>query len=556
MTRNVPIGAQRFYELREHNDFYIDKTFFIKDWLKSNDEVTVILRPRRFGKTLTLSMMECFFSTRYANRSDLFEGLSIWNDEEYRKIQGTVPVISITLAAVKSNDYAGFLELLKWDIVSLYNAHNYLEKSDKISEKQKEQMQEYFKLDMSEKTLIKSLHFLSELLYTHYGKKVYIFLDEYDTPLQESYVEGYWKDMMSFMKNFFNASFKSNPYLGRALMTGITRVSKETMFSDFNHIRMVTTLSDMYATAIGFTEKEVFAAMDEYGLHNRDEIKHWYDGFTFGNHHDIYNPWSIIYFLSDKKLGPYWVDTGGERFLSKLLRHGNNRLKRQLETLIEGGSIITHIDENLTYHDLDGGDDVIWSLLHAAGYVCVRSVDDDDYTISITNYETIRLFRKIIKRWFRKSSSYYNEFIQALLSDNLDEMNAYMNQVALVTFSSFDIGKNDSIEKLPERFYHGFVLGLMVDLRKQYIVTSNHESGLGRYDIMLEPRDKEKDAGIIIEFKVHNKKREASLEDTVQIALQQIEDRKYETMLVEKGVSRERIRKYGFAFDGRKVLIG
>lgn len=558
MSRTIPTGTQSFVKLREENCFYVDKTFFIKDWWDNKDEVTVILRPRRFGKTLTMSMMEAFFSVDYAGRADLFEGLSIWQHEDYRKLQGTYPVISITLAPIKEKTFSSFMIRFKSLVNDLYNTNSYLVDSDKLSENDK-LLFKRINIDMSDSDAINSIQWLSKCLYKYYSKKPLIFLDEYDTPMQEASFYKYWEDMASFTRNLFNASFKSNPYIERALMTGITRVSKESIFSDFNHVRMVTTLSDVYSTAIGFTEAEVFAALDEYGLDNKEEVKFWYDGFIFGKQQDMYNPWSIVSYLRDKEIDIYWANTSTNNIIGEIVAKGKNSLKKSMEILIEGGSIKSDIDESLIYADLGGDDVSAFSLLIAGGYLTGERIGEPwekHYSLRITNYETIIMFRKLINRWFTKKVCYYNEFIQSMLDGELEEMNAYMNEIALVTFSYFDAGRRSSVEKLPEKFYHGFVLGLMVDLRDRYIITSNRESGFGRYDVMLEPRDKENDDGIIIEFKVRNEKKEATLEETLQVALQQIEDKKYETMLIEKGVPVDRIRKYGFVFDGQKVLIG
>lgn len=564
MGRNVAIGIQNFNEIIEKNYFYIDKTAFIKEWWDSGDSVTLITRPRRFGKTLNMSMTEQFFSLKYANRGDLFEGLAIWEEEEYRKIQGTYPVISLSFANVKERDYPTARKKICQLLAKLYAEHSYLLDSDLLYETDIA----YFKrvsemMDDSDASL--SLYQLSNYLYRYYGKKVIILLDEYDTPMQEAYVDGYWEDLVAFTRSLFNSTFKTNPWLERGIMTGITRVSKESIFSDLNNLEVVTTTSDKYATSFGFTEEEVFAALKECDLSiKKEEVKRWYDGFIFGNKQDIYNPWSILNFLDKGDFDTYWANTSANSLVGKLIREGDRSVKTDFETLLKGETIRKPLDEQIVYNQLDGNDDAIWSLLLASGYLKVLSYDraelieygaEVQYELMLTNYEVKLMFFNMVRGWFKSVKVDYNDFVKALMLGDVDAMNEYMNNVTLNIFSYFDTGKQASAEK-PERFYHGFVLGLMVDLQGRYVVTSNRESGFGRYDVMLEPKNPAQDRAFILEFKVFNSRREKSLEDTVASALEQIDNKQYEADLVARGIPAENIRKYGFAFEGKKVLIG
>lgn len=567
MQRKIGIGKQDFAAVRENQCFYIDKTDFIKQWWDSQDDVTLITRPRRFGKTLNMSMLNCFFSNKYVDRSDLFDGLTIWNEEEYRKIQGTYPVIFVSFASVKADNVADAKKQMKSCITSLYQDNASLLDSGKLNESEKMAYRRILteQINMDDVTAYDSLNCLCRYLECVSRKKAIILLDEYDTPMQESYVYGYWEELTSFMRNLFNATFKTNSSLERAVMTGITRVSKESMFSDLNNLNVVTTTSDQYAESFGFTEQEVFEALGKYQLNDKkEEVKLWYDGFTFGSHKDIYNPWSITNYLDKKELKPYWASTSSNGLVNKLLQTGSAEMKTRMETLLDGGTITVNIDEQIVFDQLEQNEDAVWSLLLAGGYLKVDDVKYEGmtrepwYTLSITNLETISMFTNMFKGWFGRSLSNYNSFVKALIQGDVDAMNYYMQRVCMATFSYFDVGSGQGTDSEPERFYHGFVLGLMADQADVYEIHSNRESGFGRYDVMLIPRDRKKQGlpAVIMEFKVHNSRREADLEATVQAALAQIEEKNYDVELLERGFDKSQIRHYGFAFEGKEVLIG
>ncbi|MCI8376700.1 MAG: AAA family ATPase [Lachnospiraceae bacterium] len=560
MARTVGIGHQDFEWLITNDNFYIDKTKFIKEWWESGDSVTLITRPRRFGKTLTMSMTEQFFSIKYTGRGELFEGLTIWKDEKYRELQGTYPVISLSFANVKENSYEKVRYRICQVLRDLYIQNYFLLEGELLTPGEKDYFNRISET-MNEGDATMCLHYLSSFLFRYYNKKVIILLDEYDTPMQEAYVNGYWEELVSFTSSLFNSTFKTNPYLERAIMTGITRVSRESIFSDLNNLKVVTTTSDEYADCFGFTEAEVFAALDEFGMSDKKpEVKRWYDGFVFGSHPDIYNPWSIINYLDTGKVRAYWANSSSNSLVGKLIREGNKEVKQRLEGLLRGEAFRVEIDEQIVYGELNTKRNSVWSLLLASGYLKVLQVEYVEetgrwyYTLTLTNREVRMMFENMIRGWFSEQDENYNDFIKALLSNDLKAMNYYMNKVTLATFSSFDVGNKPSEATEPERFYHGFVLGLLVELRGRYTLTSNRESGFDRYDVMLEP--KKDDDGIILEFKVQDMDDEKELTDTVKAALQQIEAKKYESILVEKGAPKEKIRKYGFAFCGKKVLIG
>lgn len=561
MKKVIGIGKQSFEDIIQSNCFYIDKTSLIKEWWESEDDITLITRPRRFGKTLNMDMLKCFFSNQYRDQGQLFEGLNIWKEEKYQQLQGTYPVIYLSFADVKQTNYKDAVLKIKKIITDVYQQYIELAGWEGLTEVQVRQFQSVDPY-MDDVTAQCALKDLSGYLYRYYEKKVIILLDEFDTPMQEAYIHGYWDEFTAFIRSLFNAAFKTNPYLNRAMMTGITRVSKESIFSDLNNLKVVTTTSEEYATCFGFTQEEVFTALEEFQLAGqKDAVKQWYDGFTFGSQRDIYNPWSITNYLKEKKFLAYWASTSSNGLVNRLIQTSKPDVKEFMEELLNEREIVLNFDEQIVFDQLETKENAIWSLMVASGYLKVDKIEYRGilhvpwYHLKITNLETLGMFSEMFVGWFQNTRSNYNAFIKAMLCGNIKEMNAYMNEVALATFSSFDTGSHPSGRTQPERFYHGFVLGLLVELRDQYEVRSNRESGYGRYDVMLIPRQKNQLA-FVLEFKVYDAQEELKLEDTVQSALVQIEEKDYDTELIERGISKSKIRHYGFAFEGKRVLIG
>lgn len=560
----VNLGVQRFDKLIEEKKFYVDKTEFIKEWWEYGSEVTLITRPRRFGKTLNMSMTECFFSNKYADRGDLFENLFIWKEEKYRRLQGTFPVIFLSFANVKAAEYKEMCYRITKVIADLYEQSRYLLEGELLSKNEREYY-ESIKPGMEITMAVDAIHSMTNFMQRYYGKDVIVILDEYDTPMQEAWLSGYWDDAVSFFSGLFNSTFKTNPYLCRGLITGITRVARESIFSGMNNLEVITTTSNEYALSFGFLEEEVFTALEAAGLGSEKErVKKWYDGFTFGTHTDIYNPWSIASFIrKNGKYDAYWSNTSGNGLVNSLIQSGSPDIKQTMEELLKGNSFEAAIDEQIVFNQLNDNVNAVWSLLLATGYLKVLELKQTGrllkkvYTLSLTNLEVEIMFEHMVKDWFGGSmEASYNNFIKALLLNDVEAMNEYMNKVALRSFSSFDIAGGTADDDAPERFYHGFVLGLMVELSGRYTITSNRESGFGRYDVMLVPTDRGKDCAYIIEFKVHKPNREKDLAETVSNALLQIEEKQYGTQLAADGFEPERVKKYGFAFQGKNVLIG
>ena len=559
MARTVSIGRQDFERMITEDCFYVDKTNFIREWWENKDDVTLITRPRRFGKTLTMNMVERFFSVKYAGKGEVFENLNIWRDEKFQKLQETIPVINLTFAGIKCNNYEEALVQIKQVIADLYLSHFGLRNSGILQEPEAEYFDGVTR-NLPEINFAISLRKLCVFLQSYFHEKVIILLDEFDTPLQAAYIHGYWNELISFVRELFEATFKINPYLDRAILTGITRVSKESLFSGLNNLKVISMISDKYTDSFGFTQEEVSAALKEFELEDKEkEVKFWYDGFTIGNRTDIYNPWSITNFLDKKVFQSYWANTSNNDLVGELIQGGSDELKIMMEQLMEGGTVRVGISDHIDFSLLKTDSPVeneasVWNLLFASGYLTIANRSaHNEYDLRITNEEVREMFQSMIHRWFSPIRK-YNEFLKALLGNDVGLMNRFMNDVALKTFSSFDSGNKPSEEAEPERFYHGFVLGLMVDLADRYTVTSNRESGYGRYDVMLKPKKKDLPA-IILEFKVHDPEDEEDLEETVVSALKQIIEKNYNASLIDEGFLKENIRAYGFAFEGKTVLI-
>ena len=578
--RTVGLGLQEFEKIRSGSLFYVDKTDFIRQWYRKSDDITLITRPRRFGKTLTIDMLDCFFSTAHKGKANLFEGLAISRDEEMMVLQGTAPTIKISLAGVKGESFRGFLRAMAGRIAILLGRYRFLQESDVLQEDEKDLFAEMSKIvpnipdpdedtDKYEEYLYKLthiFHFLSIWLYRFYGRKVFIFMDEYDTPIQAAYMNHYYDEAIAVMREMFAETFKENDYLGRAVITGITRIAKESLFSDMNNLAVCSVISGGYDKSFGFTQEEMDGILEEYGLMGKkDLVSFWYDGFTVGREKGIYNPWSIANCLSNKEmpLQDYWAQSGGVGLIDHLMRRGSVSLKEGFESLLSGGVIEKEISEDLVFPMLDVDENAVWSLLIASGYARPEIVPEGNAAsktkMCLTNHESRLCLSKMVKAWFNtRGGNYMTSFAQALLSDDLREMNETMQQAVIGCASSFDSGVRPAKSSVqPENFFHALTLGMLTCLSDDYRVTSNRESGFGRYDVSIEPIDLRKNPyAAILEFKVFDKAEgDKNLRDTARRARSQIDDKAYDADMLARGIYSHTIRRYGFGFCGKEVVI-
>ncbi len=582
MSGNIklPMGIEDFERIRQDGFYYVDKTGLIRDLLENIAYVNLFTRPRRFGKTLNMSMIKHFFEI--GSDCTLFDGLEISRETELcDKYQGKFPVISISLKNAEGDTFDKARKKLQSIIGNEAVRFSFLADSGNLNKTERQQYTKLIELNetgsfaMSDELLENSLLMLSRFLQKHYEQKTIILIDEYDVPLDKAYQAGYYDTMVNFIRTLFGQALKTNSSLYFAVLTGcivsafaepseeaslLHGTGRESIFTGLNNFNVYTIKDVRYREYFGFTDKEVRQMLAYYGFTGQyGAVKDWYDGFTFGKRKDIYNPWSITKYLDTGEFKSYWANTSSNLLVDKLIREGEPDIKIAMEALLCDGQIETEIDEEIIFEQLGDNSVAVWSLLLSTGYlkvVCAPVNESDNiYHLSLTNFEVKRMFRRMIQGWFGRKTTKYSDFIKALLADDVDYMNQYMNQIALKTFSSFDSGKKPSELSEPERFYHGFVLGLMIDLADRYQIKSNRESGFGRYDVMLEPLEGGQPA-YVLEFKVRNARREKNLEETVREALRQIDERDYDAELTCKGFPKEKIRHYGFAFEGKRVLIG
>ena len=559
LDAKVGCGYQDFRDFACGKQFYVDKTHFITEWVKREAKVTLITRPRRFGKTTLLSTVETYFDPRYAENPEYFERLKVWKDRKVRSLHGTVPVISISFGSCKGMDYVQAIKGMINNFYMMYEAHHELLDSERLDKEDREEyclLRDSFRRGEADHAEI-AIPRLCRLVYRQYQTLPLILLDEYDTPLLEAYTDGYWKEMIGTCRQLFHCAFKENPYYSRAIITGVTRVTRNSLFSDLNNIEINTVTSEAYNDCFGFTEEEVENALKCQNLDCLNEVKAMYDGFIFGGRKDMYNPWSICNFLRERKLLSYWTNTSSNKLIGEIIRRHPVRSKHEIEQLLAGKTVHKEINENISFQYLTGDENSLWSLLLSVGYVKADHVEKHgeitECDVSVTNEEVMEMFRYEILAMFENGNALYPDFVMALLEHRIEDMSDILMEISYTSMSYFDVGNRPS-ERVPENFYHGLVLGLIVSLRDRYRIVSNRESGRGRYDIALYPLQDGQEA-FLMEFKVHDDTKEKSLQETAQNALRQIEDRKYETDLLAAGIQKEQICKLGIAFAGKDVLV-
>ena len=547
----IGIGVSDFKALRLRRNYYIDKTEFIKHIIDNQSSVVLITRPRRFGKTLNMSTLRYYFDNQIKDAKELFQNLKIMQmGEKYTSQMSSYPCIYMTLKDVNDSSYENMILNLKTEAMEIYQQHRYLLESDKIFDEEKEKIKEILFAREDEVTLRTCVKELSKYLYRVYEKPVMLFLDEYDVPLQSAYVEGYYDQAIKFFKTFYGTTFKDNQYLEKTVITGVSRVAKESIFSGANNFDVYTILDNEFSSDFGITEQEMEKMIKDFDVEDeKDEIKKWYDGYKIGEQEGIYNPWSVLQYMKNKKLKPYWVNTSSNDLIKMTLKNSTT-VKEKIERLLKDETIEVTIDQETVITGIEENEENIWGLLLGTGYLkVIESHEDGTCKVQIPNYEIKNLFQSIVRDWFRNKviGNDLNTILKDLVTLNLEEFEEKFEKLVIEMFSFMDVGENTA-----ENFYHAFVLGMLVGLKDTYYVNSNRESGLGRYDIMLEPKDKNQNS-FIMEFKVHKPEKESRIEETIANAKRQIEERKYEQSLRERGFTN--ITKMVFAFKGKDVKM-
>ena len=557
VKKKLPIGISDFRKVIEENYYYVDKSLLIKELVDGGSGTILLPRPRRFGKTLNLSMLRYFYEIAENDTSGLFQQLAIWQQgDSYTRHQGTYPVIFLTFKDIKSEIWQECFEKLKDVISKEYLRHKHILNSGQMDDYEKKVYRDIIELTASNSAYENSLVYLSVYLERYYKQKTVILIDEYDTPIQQGYIQDYYKEVTPFMRNLLSGALKDNNSLEKGVLTGILRVAKESIFSGLNNLQVSSLLHPRFGSYFGLLEHEVEEMLQYYEADSKtEEVKGWYNGYVFGDS-TIYNPWSIINYADNWQIGlqPYWVNTSSNDLVKQIIARSNPKVKEELESLLRGGSILKEINDNIVFGEIENNSETLWSFLLMSGYLKKNSqVLLEGITtceLSIPNKEVAGLYRQIVREWFREGTfgHQYEQMLQGLLEGDMETFEPLFQEIVMNTLSYFDLSG-----KRPENVYHSFVLGLLVSLGDQYEVKSNRESGYGRYDVMLIPRDLTK-KGIIIEFKKVNALKKETLQEAVQQALQQIERKQYEQELRARGITN--FLKIAMAFDGKEVSMG
>ncbi|MCT4593499.1 MAG: ATP-binding protein [Anaeromicrobium sp.] len=554
MKKSVMIGTSDFQTIINNNGYYIDKSLLIKEVVTNKASVLLIPRPRRFGKTLNMTMLRYFFENSILDKSYLFNSLKINEEKEIMELQGKYPVIYLTFKDIKIKNINSFERLIINLVKEMYREHEYLIKSTNLNNYEKEDLNKYLSGKFDFIDCMSAIKILSKLLFKHNDEKVIFLIDEYDTPIHSAYKNECYEDVIDFMRGFLGSALKDNTYMEKAVITGILRVAKESIFSGLNNLQVSTVIDYFFEDSFGFTEEEVKEILKYYNLeYDINEVRGWYNGYIFGNK-VIYNPWSILSFVEKYKRGfvPYWVNTSSNDIIEDLISKGDANLKMSLEDLIQSKTVTKPIREDISLREINENPNNIWSFLLFSGYLKVVNRVQDEYGLScelkVPNIEVLYLYREIIIKWADKSINSHNfsYMMKCLVNGDIKEFNKIFKDYVIKSMSFFDPSGNES-----EKVYHAFVLGMLIFLSDSYKVKSNRESGYGRYDIMIIPRERNS-KGIVIEFKKFDDE-DGSIEEAADNALKQIKDKKYRIELLDEGVTD--IIELGIAFKGKDVKM-
>jgi hypothetical protein len=556
MHKRLPVGISDFKQIIDGNYAYVDKTLLIQEILDKGTQVSLITRLRRFGKTLNLSMLRYFFEKSEEDRSYLFRSLKIWKETNYQNFQGQFPVIFLTLKDIKHSSWQETLQSFRLVIANEFVRHAYLLEGNFLTADEKELFhlfQNPLSTEVNQTLYEASLLFLMKWLHSYHKKRVVLLIDEYDTPAHASFIGGYYDSFISFLRNWLSSALKDNPYLELGILTGILRIAKESIFSGLNNIETFTILDEAFQDKFGLLEYEVKELLEENNLsHKLEEMKQWYNGYRICSCKNIYNPWSVLSCISKNgSLAPYWVNTSENALMKELIAKGTGSFKADIEQLLKGNSIEKNIDDGIVFSELHQSPNAIWSLLLYSGYLTLQNTPSygTPCQLRIPNIEVNELYKLMVLNWFEKSinEDNYRLLLKSLINGDIETFSQIFQEFMLSSVSVFDVPLEES-----EKIYHGFVLGMLIGLKDDYEVRSNRESGLGRYDVMLIPKN-HNDLGIIMEFKKVGRFEKITLEDAVESALRQIEDKQYAQELIARGI--KNILYIGFGFEGKQVLI-
>ncbi|MBZ9637546.1 ATP-binding protein [Clostridium sp. FP1] len=540
----------------EENNYFVDKSMLIKEFMENGADIILTPRPRRFGKTLNLSMLRYFFDIRTkADTKDLFKSLKIENEKEIMNLQGEYPIVYVTFKGVKYNNFENAISAIEMLMSEVYKEYRYLMESEIFKEDEKRDFNKIINREADLILLTISIKNLTNYLYKYYNKKVILLIDEYDVPIQESYMRDYYDNMISLIRNMLSDALKDNIYLEKAMITGILRVAKESIFSGLNNLQVNTILGLKFKDKFGFTEQELKELLNYYDLQDKsDDIKKWYNGYIFGGK-TIYNPWSVLNYIDNNEMGfmPYWINSSSNDLIKNLLLKGDTNMKLELEELISGNSISKAIDDSIVMSEVEDSNENIWSFLLMCGYLKAIKTENIEgilqCELKIPNKEVLIFYNNLIEKWFKESTTNpkYELMLKTLITGDIEIFAGLFKEFVINNISYFDVSGKE-----PERVYHAFVLGMLISLSKGYEVKSNKESGYGRYDVMIIPKDVSK-IGLIIEFKKIDDFLSYTIEEGTAKALKQIEDKKYETELLEKGI--KDIVKLAIVFKGKEIKV-